>query len=415
MKRLLLLLVVFLSLNVAAFSQRKRTEMIVTLKDGQSIERFNRNNSTRTLKHVADTNVYLIAQEGDDDQAVRKARRDSTAESVELNSAIALTDNADTLLLLDDNADTLLLLDQKTILNGVQVPALYANQPALTIIEANRVRNISTGAATRVAIIDTGVDFNHPALKPWLDAGKDVVNGRSASIYDGLDLSDNAAELLLLDNNGRMATSLAHGTLVAGTVHAVAPDAMIVPIKAFDAFGMTSMFNVVQAVYAAIELKADVINMSFSTSQYSSALRDAVSKAHTAGITLVSSMGNGGQYNDNIYPAAYTDVYGVEATDFQDHIAAFSNYGKTASIAAPGLYVISTAPGGKYAAVAGTSFSAPLVSGTVALLASLQNRGQSQGTLVITSAESIDSKNPGFEKLLGKGRLNARRALEKRQ
>jgi subtilisin family serine protease len=75
---------------------------------------------------------------------------------------------------------------------------------------------------------------------------------------------------------------------------------------------------------------------------------------------------------------------------------------------------VSTAPGGKYAVVSGTSFSAPIVSGAIALLASLQNRGNSQGALVLTSADTIDQLNPGFEKMLGKGRVNALRALERR-
>ena len=78
------------------------------------------------------------------------------------------------------------------------------------------------------------------------------------------------------------------------------------------------------------------------------------------------------------------------------------------------MYLISTYPGGKYAAVSGTSFSAPLVSGTVSLLESLHTRGVSDGPQVVNTAESIDAVNPGFEKMLGKGRVNARIALERR-
>lgn len=419
MKRLLLLLAVILSLSVGTFGQRKRTELIVTLKDGQSIDRFNKDHKTTILKHIDGTNTYLLRQEGDDDQSRRRIKRDSGVETVELNSRIELSDNGETIFLLDDNGETIFLLDKKTLLNGVEVPQAYAQQTALSIIEGDEVRSISTGAATRVATIDTGVDFSHPALKPWLDPGADLVNGRSASESDGMTLADNGETIFLLDTGddrtaATMPSAFGHGTLVAGVIHLVAPDAVIVPIKAFDPYGNTSMFTIVQAVYRALEMNVDVINMSFSTGQDSTALRTAINEARDAGITVVSSMGNGGKYLDSVYPAAYTGVYGVAATDFQDHLAAFSNYGKTASISAPGAYVISTFPGGRYAAVAGTSFSAPLVSGTVSLLASLQNRGNSQGSVVVTSSESIDAKNPGFEKMLGKGRLNARLALEKR-
>lgn len=419
MKRLLLFLVILLGINAAASGQRHQTQLIVTLKDGQSINRINRDNSTTTLKHIDGTNVYLLRQEGDDGQALRKLKRDSRLQTIELNASIQLADNQETIFLLDDNADTIFLLDTRTILNGVEVPLVYARQRALSIIEADKVRAISTGAATRVATIDTGVDFNHPALKPWLDAGADLVNGRSASEYDGLALADNQETIFLLDTGAgqegaAMPPAFGHGTLVAGVVHLVAPDAVIVPIKAFDAYGRTTMFTIIQAVYRAIELNADVINMSFSTGEDSLGLRAAINKARATGIAVVSSMGNGGQYRDSVYPAAYTGVFGVAATDFQDHLAAFSNYGKTTSISAPGAYVVTTAPGGKYAVVSGTSFSAPLVSGAISLLASLQNRGNPQGPLVVTSAEPIDSKNPGFEKMLGKGRLNARLALEQR-
>jgi subtilisin family serine protease len=425
MRRLLLFFAVLLSINAAAFGQRKRPEMIVTLKNGQSIDRINREHKTEVVKRIRGTNVYLLRQESNDSNTLRKLKNHAGVENVAVNTRIKLDDDTGSMTLLDDDTASVALLDTKsrTIFNGVDVPKIYAQQPALSLIEADKVRGISTGAATRIATIDTGVDFNHPALRPWLDAGIDLVNGRSASEYHGLNLADDTGSMTLLDDDTgsmtllddgttkSMPTAFGHGTMVAGVIHLVAPDAVIVPIKAFDAYGNTSMFTIIASVYAALELNVDVINMSFSTSQDLPAFRDAINKAGAAGITVVSSMGNSGLHLDGIYPAAYTGVYGVAATDLQDKIAPFSNYGKTVSVSAPGSWVISTAPGGKYAVVAGTSFSAPLVSGTVSLLASLQNRGRSQGSIVVNSSQSIDARNPGFEKLLGKGRVNARLAL----
>ncbi len=417
MKRFLYVVIFSLAINAAILGQRSRTELIVTLKDGGSIDSVNKDNKTTTLKRIGGTNTYLLAQEADAAQALPKFKKGSSVDTVELNSRIELADGAETVFLLDDNAETTFLLDKKTILNGVEVPAAYSQQAALSIIEADQARDLSTGAATRIATIDTGVDFSHPALRPWLDAGEDLVNGRSASEYDGLALADSAETIFLLDTGdgqkSALPTAFGHGTLVAGVIHVVAPDAVIVPIKAFDPYGRTSLFTVVEAVYRAIELKVDVVNMSFSTGEDSLALRQAVNKAHASGVTVVSSMGNGGQHVESVYPAAYSGVYGVSATDLLDHLALFSNYGKTASISAPGTDVISTAPGGRYAMVSGTSFSAPLVSGTVALLASHQNRGNAQGPLVLASAESIDNKNPGFAHMLGSGRLNVRLALQR--
>ena len=408
MKRLLLFLVLLLGISSAVSGQQNRTELIAILKGGQSIDQVNQANKTTTLEHIYGTNIYLLQPEGDETQALRRLRNDPSLEAVELNSAIQLADSEETIFLLDDSEETIFLLDKKTIFNGVEVPEAYAQQPALSIIEADQVRAISTGAATRIATIDTGVDFNHPALRPWLAAGVDLVNGTSASEYDGL-ITDTGAS-----SKAMIPSAFGHGTLVAGLIHVVAPNALIVPIKTFDPYGRTSLFKVVQAVYQAIELKADAVNMSFSSGEDSPALRAAVSAARAAGVAVVSSMGNGGMQTDVIYPAAYNGAYGVSATDFQDRLAPFSNYGKSVSISAPGANVISTAPGGRYASVSGTSFSAPLVSGTIALLASLQNRGVAKGALVVATAEPIDQKNPGFEKMIGRGRVNARLALENR-
>lgn len=445
MKRLLLLLAVLLTVHATAFGQRKQATVIVTLRSGHSIGQITKDTNTSVIKHIKGTNVYLLRQKSDDHSSLRKLKNHAGVESAEVNTRLKLDDEASTMVLLDENAAASLLpgRNARTILNGVDVPQFYAQQPALSIIEGDKVRGISTGAATRVATIDTGVDFNHPALRPWLNAGVDLVNGRSASEYDGLNLADDVATMVLLDDEAgtmvlldddaatmvllddeastmvlldegdavKVPSAFGHGTLVAGLIHLVAPDAVIVPIKAFDPYGNTSMFRIIESVYRALEMNIDVINMSFSTNQDSAAFRDAINKARAVGITVVSSMGNNGLYAESVYPAAYTGVFGVAATDSQDHLASFSNYGKTVSISAPGTWVISTLPGGHYAAVAGTSFSTPLVAGTASLVASLQNHGNSQGSLVITSADSIDAKNPGFEKMLGKGRLNARKAL----
>jgi thermitase len=138
----------------------------------------------------------------------------------------------------------------------------------------------------------------------------------------------------------------------------------------------------------------------------------ALTDAKTTGMAIVASVGNDATSDSN-YPAGYPSVIGVAATDFNDRLATFSNYGKSVSITAPGAYVVSTVPGGKYAAAWGTSFSAPIVSGAIALAVSLRPNGQAGGMMAVNMADAIDSLNPGFENKLGRGRLNIQRTLKK--
>jgi thermitase len=432
---------VFVLVSILGFSRAESggQEYIVTLSSGASISALNRAHRTRTIAQIPNTSIYLIKTDDDDsdDKILKHLQHDKSVQSVEKNARIKL--HSDQQAPLDSAlADAMAsLLDGHTLdtFYGTNVLRSYIDQPALRLTRVNDVRDISTGAGTRVAYIDTGVDPYHPALRPWLDPGVDLLNNRSTSELDGLSdamasllddamaslldrrflflLDDAMASLLDGENSGHVFPSAwGHGTLVAGVIHVVAPNARIVPIKAFDAYGHTTMFTIVEGVYSATNLDADVLNMSFSTPEYSVTLRKAIADARAAGIVVVASVGNDGHNVDAIYPASYPGVIGVAATDFNDHIASFSNYGKSVSVVATGAFVISTVPGGRYAAAWGTSFSAPIVSGAIALRASMRGHGHSDSSLVINTADSIDFLNPGFEGQLGKGRVNVRRALK---
>ena len=128
------------------------------------------------------------------------------------------------------------------------------------------------------------------------------------------------------------------------------------------------MWDIVKGIYLATLAGADIINMSFSVDEHSEMLANAVNFAKILGAVCVSSTGNQGTANLT-YPAALGNVIGVASTDNQDQLSAFSNYGLgLATLAAPGEGVITLFPGGLYAAAWGTSFSAGLVSGSLALL-----------------------------------------------
>jgi subtilisin family serine protease len=422
-------------------------DIIVELRHGDSIEKVNRDFAGKTLRQVRNRPLYLIHVDDSDDKILKKLRKELSVVAAELNPKIRLDSTVPLNVGADLGQDMAALLDGKTLttFNGTTVLKAYVDQPALNVPAVDRVRAISTGAGTRVGYIDTGIDPDHPALRPWVEPGVDLVANSSTSEFDGLSqdmaalLDQDMAALLdqdmavLLDKrllfvlNQSLASILTgtgqadtafpsawgHGTLVAGIIHAVAPDARIVPIKAFDASGYTTMFTLVEAVYSAMDQNVDVLNMSFSTSEDSSLFSKAIAEAKGSGIAIVASVGNNASGERYIYPASYSAVYGVAATDFNDRLAAFSNYGTSVAVAAPGAFVVSTVPGGRYAAAWGTSFSAPIVSGGIALLASARGYGHSDSMVVLNNADFIDNLNPGFEKKLGKGRINLYRALTK--
>jgi hypothetical protein len=293
----------------------------------------------------------------------------------------------------------------------------YLTQPAADII---RVRDThcdlrSTGGGV-VAVIDTGVDVDHPTLKPFLLPGHDFtrnigggdekndVSQATAAVLDGTNWVnggtvagvDQATAAVLDDPNHG---AFGHGTMVAGVVHLVAPKAKILPVKAFDASGQGYTSDIIRSIYYSVHKGAKVLNMSFSRPTSSPEMKAALDYAALRGVIAVSSAGNEGK-SQLRYPAAYSNVIGVAATTNTDVRSSYSNYGSTlVSLAAPGDGIITTYPFGSFAATWGTSFSTPMVSGAAALLVGIQgNASPSQVTAAVKRAKPLTSE-------LGAGRL----------
>jgi subtilisin family serine protease len=281
---------------------------------------------------------------------------------------------------------------------GSLVPLLYNFQPATSLIRSNTARRVSglSGAGLTVAVIDTGIDPTHPVFSSVLRPGFDFTRNTAGSASELADLDpDNAAVLAqsttglldglhlvqvsgfavailaqsttgLLDSPGLSA--FGHGTMTAGVIHVVAPAAKIMPLKAFRADGTSDTYNIVRAIYFAAESGVNIISMSFEIGQSSPALEAAIHYAQSKGIVLVASAGNDG-FQTQVFPAAMGNVIGVGSTNPADVRSTFSNFGSPDVLfAAPGEGVITSYPGGHYAAGWGTSFSAPLVTGSVALI-----------------------------------------------
>ena len=286
---------------------------------------------------------------------------------------------------------------------GSTVPSNYTTQTATSIIRLGDARTATklTGAGT-VAIIDTGADLNHPALAAALVTGYDFTRDTlgaseladldptvaaqlqqsSTSILDAqntLQLNGSAMAILnqsstsILDQSSTsiLDSTLAefgHGTMTAGIVHLVAPTAKIMPLKAFRADGSSNLSDIIRAIYYGADNGANVISMSFSMAQSSPGLQAAIQYALSKNVAMVASSGNDGS-KTLVYPASYGGVQGIGSSTNTDLRSTFSNYGSgVVTFAAPGEGVVTTYPGGNYAAGWGTSFSTPMFAGAAALV-----------------------------------------------
>jgi subtilisin family serine protease len=232
--------------------------------------------------------------------------------------------------------------------------------------------NTTTGSrSTVIAVIDSGVDFSHPDLvnNQWLNP----VPGEDGDLH-GWDFVSNSPAIQ--DEQG-------HGTAVAGIIAAEGNNsigttgvmwrAALMSLRVLDNTGTGDIADAVEAIDYAVSHGAQVINLSWGTVGQSIALKQAIERALRRGVVVVCSAGNSGQDLDTnpYYPASFglKDLIIVAATDNQDQLASWSNWGsRKATVAAPGTNILTTQRDGGYWSVSGTSAAAPLVTGIVGLL-----------------------------------------------
>ena len=262
-----------------------------------------------------------------------------------------------------------------------------------------------TGTGVRVAICDTGIDYNHPELAANYAGGKDFVTGDSNPIDEQY-----------------------HGTHVAGTVAAAwngtgvvgaAPNARLYACRVLDANGSGSYSYIIAALDWCVANQIQVANFSLGSSGYpGTTVEQAFANAEAAGIVLIASAGNSGAGTDTVgYPAKFSSCIAVASTDSADLRSSFSSTGPAVEIAAPGSSILSTYPGNRLATLSGTSMAAPHVTGVAALMlekgvADANGNGRVNDDLrAVLALSATDLGAGGRDNSFGFGLVNASLAV----
>jgi thermitase len=230
----------------------------------------------------------------------------------------------------------------------------------------------------RVAVLDTGINLDHPELRGKIVAKADFVD------LQGLDTSSFVGDFLGADNDPE--DELGHGTHVAGIIAAegkriepgIAPDCRLMAVRVLATLetdgrkqGAGVVDNINPAIKWAVDQRADVINMSLGIRHTGGGLphEDVIRYALAHGVSVVAASGNDGT-DTKYYPGALPGVVAVGAVDGEGQVASFTSYGARITVVAPGVNILSSFAKGGYAVASGTSQAAPCVAGAVALLKS---------------------------------------------
>jgi hypothetical protein len=320
----------------------------------------------------------------------------------------------------------------------------YKNQWYLNRIGFNYVWNKNfIGDDVVVAVIDSGIDINHPDLSGKIWSNKfeikdnkadddhngfiDDVNG-----WDFVSNSSNPLPQIIASSNE---DGLNHGTMISGIIGAntnnglgisgIAQKVKIMPLKALNEKGEGKISDVIRAIDYAVNNGADIINLSFSGVGYNQGFKEAIERAYRAGVIVVAASGNNSADldKDPLYPACFKGVnneniiISVSATDTLDQKMSFASYGRNCvDISAPGISFFSTyffdkennknkSYNGYWS---GTSMSAAVISGSLALIKSTNPKLNNKELLnvLFKSSDNLNSLNPGYQDELGAGRVN---------
>jgi subtilisin family serine protease len=260
------------------------------------------------------------------------------------------------------------------------------------------------GAGITVAVVDSGVQANHPDLTGRVRPGAAIVNG---AVQNGAGL---------IDVNG-------HGTHVAGIIGAglngvgvvgVAPEVTILPVRVLDANGVGPNSDIGKGITWAVDHGAKVINVSIGSDTKSASVSTAVGYAVDHGVTVVAAAGNGGPTGKPRYPAALSEVIAVGALDPNGDVASYSTNGDYVDVVAPGTKIYSTKIPSTWGENTGTSMASPHVAALAALVIDARGSVSPGNMLRRLTSTATDAGPPGFDPAYGWGCINPIAAVNAR-
>ncbi|MEZ2227324.1 MAG: S8 family serine peptidase [Microcoleus sp.] len=395
---------------------------------------FPNRNADSTQEQLPQWRLVKIAANADLQQVKENLARDPRVAAVELNYTVSIDQ-------FSNNFNFSQLFNNVSILDTPSDPRLNElwglNNTGQTggrfdaDIDAPEAWDIQKGSKNVVvAVVDTGVDYNHQDLAAniWRNtgeiAGDGIDNDRNGYI-------DDVRGYNFINNNNNPTDIASHGTHVAGTIGAVgnnnigvvgvSQNVSIMPLMVFKIYPdgklLASTDALVKAINYATQKGAKVINASYGGPSFSQAEKDAIADANKKGVLFVAAAGNDAKNNDTVahYPSNYDlpNIIAVAATTDSDLVAFFSNYGNNSvDLGAPGQNILSTIPGNQYGFKSGTSMAAPHVAGAAALLLA-QNPSLSVTQLKNILMRTTDPLTSLIGATVSGGRLNIRRALNR--
>lgn len=359
----------------AASSLYGDEEIIVKFKEGTSITSTLKKHDLKIEKSISKLKVHKVRfnKNKTRDSVLQSLSKDSTVEYAQPNYTYT----------------------------AIQIPndPSYNAQWGLPRIKANLAWDISWGNdSITIAVVDTGVDANHPDLSANLVYGYNAITNTSNTD----------------DDQG-------HGTHVAGIasgiinnnrgIAGVSGKSKIMPIKALSSTGSGYTSDIGEGIMWAADRGAKVINLSLGGPYYDQYLQDSVNYAYNKGALIIAAAGNSNTSAPS-YPAALNNVVAISAVDQSNSRASFSNYGSYIDLAAPGVSIYSTTYDGGYGYKSGTSMAAPFVAGAAALIWSLDNNKSAGEIETILKSTAYDLGYLGRDDAFGYGLIDVYNAIK---